>query len=234
MIRKLVPKSLKLLWQLFKRARRDKQSGYYKNLATHKGDTSKFYHKISVTQPIKNNVGAANKVHNIKLAFASMEHLIIKPSEYFSYWHTVPAPIAKNGFKKGRNLLAGKLQEDYGGGLCQLSGMLYIAALKAGLDIKERHHHSIDIYTEETRYTPLGSDATVVYGYKDLRFTNNLNQAISIQLEFKENSLTLHLISDQPFVEQEISWNLVYQTDFKVVETRNGDGEVLAVSRYRT
>ncbi|AGC77384.1 vancomycin resistance protein VanW [Nonlabens dokdonensis] len=233
MIRKLVPKSLKLQWQLFKRARSDKQSGFYKNLGAHKGNTSSFHHKVSVTQPIKNNAGAINKIHNIKLSYQQMEHLIIQSGEYFSYWHVVPAPIAKNGFKKGRNLLAGKLQEDYGGGLCQLSGMLYIAALKAGLEITERHHHSIDIYTEETRYTPLGSDATVVYGYKDLRFTNNLNQAISIELEFKENSLTLHLISDQPFVEQEISWNLVSQTDFKVVETRNSNGEVLGVSRYR-
>jgi len=59
---------------------------------------------------------------------------------------------------------------DYGGGLCQLSGIIYHAVLEAGLEILERHPHSLDIYTATTRYTPLGSDAAVVYGHKDLRF----------------------------------------------------------------
>ena len=36
----------------------------------------------------------------------------------------------------------------------------------------ERHNHSVDIYEESERFTPLGSDATVVYGYKDLRIRN--------------------------------------------------------------
>lgn len=233
MIRKLIPKSLKRQWQLYKRSRKDLKSGFYKKLAVTKGATDRFNHHITVTQPIKNNAGAANKVHNIKLAFAAMEHLIIMPGEYFSYWHSIPAPIAKNGFKKGRNLLAGKLQEDYGGGLCQLSGMMYIALLKAGIEITERHHHSIDIYTDQTRYTPLGSDATVVYGYKDLRFKNNLQQNISFRLCFKENELDFILCSDLPLKEQQINWEIISIQDYKTVETRNENGDVIAVSRYK-
>ncbi|WP_405377253.1 VanW family protein [Nonlabens sp. Asnod3-A02] len=233
MIRKLVPKLLKIKWQLYKRSRKDRSSGFSDKIAVTRSTTWDLKHRLTVTQPIKNNAGAANKVLNIKLAFQHIDGLIIQPEETFSYWNSIPAPIAKNGFKKGRNLLSGKLQEDYGGGLCQLSGMLYIALLRAGIEIVERHHHSIDIYTEETRYTPLGSDATVVYGYKDLRFKNNLNQHIAFQIEFKEGKLDLHLLSDHPIKEQGVTWQLISTDSHKIVETKNGDGEVLAVSRYK-
>lgn len=233
MIRNLIPKSLKIKWQLYKRNQKDSNSGFLNKIAITRSSTCDLKHRLTITQPIKNNAGAANKIHNIQLAFQHIDGLIIQSGETFSYWNSIPAPIAKNGFKKGRNLLAGKLQEDYGGGLCQLSGMLYIALLRAGIEIVERHHHSIDIYTEETRYTPLGSDATVVYGYKDLRFRNNLNQHIAFQIEFKERKLDLHLLSDHPINEQEITWRLISTDSHKIVETKNGDGEVLAVSRYK-
>jgi vancomycin resistance protein VanW len=233
MIRKLIPKAFKLQWQLFKRARLDEQSGFYKQLAVSRAVPQNFKCRITVTQPIKNNAGAPNKVHNIKLAYQKMEHLMIQPGESFSYWHVVTAPIPRNGFKKGRNLIAGKLQEDYGGGLCQLSGMMYIALLKAGLEITERHHHSIDIYTEASRYTPLGSDATVVYGYKDLRFKNNLNQNITFKIQFREDELDVILCSNQPIKEHQISWELISNEGYKTVETKNDKNELLAVSRYK-
>jgi vancomycin resistance protein VanW len=49
---------------------------------------------------------------------------------------------------------------------------MYHLALLSGLTIVERHPHSIDIYKEEDRFTPLGADATVVWGFKDLRLSN--------------------------------------------------------------
>jgi len=64
------------------------------------------------------------------------------------------------------------LRPDFGGGLCQLSGLLYYVSLVAGLEVIERHAHSRDIYDDQTRYAPLGSDATVAFGFKDLRVLN--------------------------------------------------------------
>ena len=58
--------------------------------------------------------------------------------------------------------------------------MLYHLALVGGLEIVERHPHSIDIYREEDRYAPLGADATVVWGFKDLRLRNPYPSAVSI------------------------------------------------------
>ncbi len=91
----------------------------------------------------------------------------------------------------------GKITPTYGGGLCQLSGIIYYASLYANLDIIERYNHSTDIYTNETRFTPLGSDATVVYGFKDLKIKNNLKNPIKFSFSLKKNSLTIRINSEE-------------------------------------
>ncbi len=92
-----------------------------------------------------------------------------------------------------RNLVNGKIQFTYGGGICQVAGILYHLALMAGLDILERHSHSLDIYTEVERFTPLGADATVVYGYKDLRIRNNTGHPICFEIYITGNEIGDHV-----------------------------------------
>ena len=70
-------------------------------------------------------------------------------------------------------------------------------SLHANLEILERHNHSADIYTEETRFTPLGSDATVAYGYKDLKIRNTLDGPIRFNFSLNENSIAIHLMHDR-------------------------------------
>jgi hypothetical protein len=53
-----------------------------------------------------------------------------------------------------------------GGGLCQLSGAIYNAALEAGLEIVERHAHS---HPGVGNLAAVGRDATVFWNYVDLR-----------------------------------------------------------------
>ena len=61
------------------------------------------------------------------------------------------------------------------------------------MEILERHNHSIDIYDDTTRYMPLGGDATVAYGYKDLKIRNNLKKPIKFIINFSENEVTVAL-----------------------------------------
>jgi vancomycin resistance protein VanW len=86
------------------------------------------------------------------------------------------------------------LKDSLGGGLCQLSGLIYYISLHANLEILERHSHSVDIYTDETRFTPLGSDATVAYGYKDLKIRNNLKDPIRFSFLIEEKYLIINLM----------------------------------------
>ncbi|MEP6672144.1 MAG: VanW family protein [Chthoniobacter sp.] len=73
---------------------------------------------------------------------------------------------AGKGFAVGRELREGCLIPTLGGGLCQLSGAIYNAALEAGLEIVERHAHS---HPGVGNLAAVGRDATVFWNYVDLR-----------------------------------------------------------------
>ncbi len=125
-----------------------------------------------MTQRIMPSALFEYKLANLRIAARLLSGSQLAPAAHWSFWRTVGAPTEANGFVVGRNLVDGVLRKQVGGGLCQPSGLLYHSALLAGLTVTERHPHSIDIYKEEDRFTPLGADAAVVWGYKDLRLAN--------------------------------------------------------------
>jgi vancomycin resistance protein VanW len=159
---------------------------------------------IVLKQPIKVAHLYENKIENLKLAGSKINKILIKPGELFSFWRIVGNPTENNGYKKGRNIVSGVMAEEFGGGLCQLSGILYHLSLMAGLEIKERFNHSVDFYTDENRYTPIGCDATVVYGYKDLRIRNNYAFPIQFYVEIGNDQLIAVVKSQIPIVEKKI------------------------------
>jgi len=87
-----------------------------------------------------------------------------------------------------------------------LSGLSYLLTLKAGLIAVERHPHSQDIYTEATRFAPLGSDATIVYGYKDYRFRNNLPFPISFRFNLQPEAINVSLCAERLIPEYQIEF----------------------------
>ncbi len=189
MIRKLLPYSLKLRVKLLRRWLHD---------IANKRDLL-FAEKMKVARPkpsvltteqvIRKSHLYENKVHNLKLGASQIEQVVIKPNETFSFWKTLGKPSEKKGYRKGRNIVGGVLSEDIGGGLCQLSGITFYTGILAGLEIKERFNHTVDIYQEHERLSPLGTDATVVYGYKDLRLKNPFNFPIQFSFEITDEKI---------------------------------------------
>ncbi len=116
--------------------------------------------------------------YNVLLAAKKIDGVIIYPGEEFSY-NKVVGPAEKNdGFQKGLVIVGGKFVPGYGGGVCQTSSTLYNAILLAGLKVTERYNHSV--YADATSYVPLGRDAAVYYGHKDLKFKNTYSFPIAI------------------------------------------------------
>lgn len=150
--------------------------------------------QLALTQVIKPSSTTQAKVHNIQLACAHFNDRLWAPGQTFVFWHLVGEPTRAAGFQAGRSLLGGALVEDLGGGLCQLAGGLYHLALQGGLEIVERHNHTVDLYTEDRRYTPLGADAAVAWAFKDLRLRNTLQQPLSwrVSLAPAEIRFALH------------------------------------------
>jgi vancomycin resistance protein VanW len=162
--------------------------------------------QVNVMQALKAAEYSENKRHNLTLAIQAIEPAVIGPGQIFSFWQLVGPPDRRWGYREGRAIV--------NGGLCQLSGIIYLLALQAGLPIGERHAHSQDIYTETTRFTPLGSDATVVYGYKDLRFVNNLAVPLRLQFALEADQIVASLMAGEPIA--------TYNLDFQVHDCLGG------------
>jgi vancomycin resistance protein VanW len=228
MIRKWIPAQIKRKIRLFQRNRSDRQLGYHKRFAkpNHKSATYPEYQVCEIHQPIFYNPLSANKVENIRIAISMIEKVEIEPNQIFSFWSIIGEPLLKKGYKTGRNIIGDRLQEDIGGGLCQVSGMLYHLALIAGLEILERHSHTLDLYEEDKRYTPLGADATVVFGYKDIRFINNSNSLITFRFEVSQTDFTGYLLASEKLPLRTLKFERKEFEDYRTIDTfRTTDGE---------
>lgn len=228
-LKKILPDPLKLHIKLIQRYFHELQSHYrYPNqyVADRIGE-----HIFDLTQVIRKGEFSENKIHNLKVVSDKIHNLVIQPGEVFSFWKLVGKANQKNHFKEGRNLIKNNISSGTGGGICQFSSILYYAALQAGLKIIERYPHSIDIYREHERFTPLGSDCTVVYGYKDLQIQNIFSYPIQFQSLVSNDELQLSLISPE-----KIHLNTIH---FKYTEEEKGiwvetfaDGRFLCKNFY--
>lgn len=150
---------------------------------------------MALSQPFKPSETLEGKKHNLRQAAERINRVSVAPGEVFSFWRIVGSPHNPRRFAEGRSIHCGKPVKDRGGGLCQASGIIYHAALMLGLEVSERHSHSVDLYTDETRFAPIGTDATVFYGYKDLRLRNNTGAALNFCLEIGDKELRLSVRS---------------------------------------
>jgi vancomycin resistance protein VanW len=175
--------------------------------------------QLELTQAIKVTDFSENKIYNLALAAQSINDVVINPQQIFSLWTLIGAPTQQRGYLPGRSLVKQQLQAEYGGGLCQLSGLLYHLALTAGLTVLERHPHSVDLYTEETRFAPLGSDATVVYGYKDFRFLNSLPQPICVRILVGTDFVTGQICGEEAIAKYQVEFIPQYLNHYTEIET---------------
>lgn len=191
-----------------------------------------FFPVLEHKLPITASKTYEQKVHNFLLAIERLEKVIIHPEQVFSFLYIVGEAGPSKGYQKSRSLSNGKLVYSYGGGLCQLSALIYQASLILGLNVVERHNHSVDIYTDETRYMPLGSDAAIVYPFKDLRVRNNSPYSLRFRFEIADDTVSIIIESTGTVLEQKIVYQIMQMEPKKVVHTKNHRDEVVAISVY--
>lgn len=113
---------------------------------------------------------------NIHVAGQQTSDILLMPGDTFSYNKCTGARNWVNGYKSAPVIVGGKVTNGEGGGVCQVSTTIYNAALMSGLTIDEVHNHSLP-----SRYVQRGRDATVSYGYTDLKFTNPFTNPVYIK-----------------------------------------------------
>ncbi len=113
-----------------------------------------------------------NKVASLKVAASCIDGLLLRPGETFSFWRLVGKPTARRGFRTGLVLRNGQISQGIGGGLCQMTNLIYWMALHTELSITERWRHGFDVFPDEGRSQPFASGATCSYNYIDLQISN--------------------------------------------------------------
>ena len=113
---------------------------------------------------------------NLKIATDKISGTVLMPGDQFSFNGVVGERTVQAGYKNAAIFQGDQVVDGLAGGICQISSTLYNAALLANLQIDERYNHSF-----KTSYLEFGRDATVVYGVKDLKFTNTRSYPIKIE-----------------------------------------------------
>ena len=129
------------------------------------------------------NVYASNE--NMKLAIRAANGTIVKPGEIFSFNEMTGdstngnvhhyANGVEGSFVPSQAYVQGESRDEFGGGICQAATTIYNCALKANMEVIERHAHMFTV-----SYSPYGLDATIDYGNLDMRFKNNYDFPVYI------------------------------------------------------
>ena len=124
--------------------------------------------KIATTSPEGRNSNIAQSMNYIN-------GCMLRPGETFSFNKVVGERTESRGFVEAIEYVYGAEVPGVGGGVCQASTTVYLAALLSGLEVTERNPHSMKV-----SYTELGQDATVSGNRLDLKFRNNTNGVLYI------------------------------------------------------
>jgi len=139
-----------------------------------------------------------NKIANLKIAAKKLDGIIIHPGEVFSYWKLIGNPTKRKGYLEGMVLHNGQVGHGIGGGLCQLSNLIYWTALHSPLTVVERHRHGYDMFPDSDRTQPFGSGATCCYPHIDLMLQNNTTNVFQLSIQVGDEFLTGAWRTDSP------------------------------------
>jgi vancomycin resistance protein YoaR len=137
-----------------------------------------------------------NRKENMKLAAGAVDNTVVKPGEVFSFNELA----AELDYKEAKTFSDGGVGFANGGGLCQVSSTLYMAAQYAGLEIVERHPHYAVL-----PYIKPGFDATVWFGEpgsgwgeQDMKFKNTTDGYIVVREWVDDNGFLRAEIHGRP------------------------------------
>lgn len=157
--------------------------------------------------------GTSARRSNVRLASSAFNGIVMNTGDVFSYNGTVGQRTTAKGYQAAPAYVQGETVNEVGGGVCQPSSTLYLACLRANLEITERYAH---------RYAPSyidwGMDATVSWGGPDYKFTNNTDYPIKLVTNYANNKLTVKILGtnvDGSYVK--MTNKTMYSTPFETV-----------------
>lgn len=127
-----------------------------------------------------------NRCNNIAVAASHLNNMVIMPGQVVSISDSILPRTTENGYKTAHAYSCGDVVDAIGGGICQVSSTTYNAARNSGLTIIERYPHSMPV-----DYLPLGVDAAISAGNKDMKFKNPYSKPIVLKAGVSNKTLTI-------------------------------------------
>lgn len=119
--------------------------------------------------------GRQGRITNVDLGRGYIDGTVLMPDEIFSFMALAAPYTAERGYVADSVYAGGGTRDELGGGLCQVSSTLYLACLRADLEIVERYQHAFEV-----AYLPVGMDATIYGDTLDYKFKNSTGYPMKI------------------------------------------------------
>ncbi len=177
--------------------------------------------------------GSSNRLSNVTLAAQMCNDSILNPGEIFSYADHLGDCSESQGFLPAPSYLDGATVDSVGGGTCQDSSTIYAAVLDANLEVVERRCHTYTI-----SYLPLGSDAMYSTGWSDMKFANDTDYPVKLELSVSGRYLTVQILGtklDNTYVKMEFNTlsTTPYTTTYKIDDSVTSPGKTkVSVTPY--
>ena len=141
-----------------------------------------------------------NKIVNLSIAAQRLNGIVIQPGEILSYWRLIGKPTKGKGYLDGIQLKGGQVGVGIGGGLCQLSNLVFWMTLHTPLTVIERHRHGFDVFPDVSRSQPFGSGATCYYPHGDLMIQNDTDKSFQLKITVGKDELFGEWRSEKPLI----------------------------------
>lgn len=133
-----------------------------------------------------------NRNSNLKKACEMLNGLVLQPGQEFSYNETLGERTKDKGWLPAPAYSGTTLVDSPGGGICQVSSTLYLASVYAELTVLERVNHGFPV-----SYIPLGMDATVNWGFTDLKLRNDSPMPVKILAEETDDLVKVSIMGTE-------------------------------------
>ena len=157
-------------------------------------DTWRFFDENGAFVPGWNNEYATfscnyvydpNRTNNLRVASNFINGTILQPGDVFDFNKIVGPRTYARGFKDAGVFSGNEIVMGVGGGICHVSTTVFNCALRANMEILERHQHSMKV-----AYVPAGTDATIYQNSCNLRFKNTTGKTVKMFMSVKDGVIS--------------------------------------------
>ncbi|MFH1485954.1 MAG: VanW family protein, partial [Chloroflexota bacterium] len=135
------------------------------------------------------------RAHNVQLGTTHASGVVVPPGGIFSFNEAIGEISESSGYQMGFSIIEGETVADPGGGICQISTTVFQTAFWAGYPVLERRPHA---YRMRRYEPPPGLDATVYPPRVDLKFRNDTDTYLLVQVRYDDTRVFVAFYGTKP------------------------------------